>query len=332
MSNIEQEFLGAIPEDNRTQEEKDKDYPHFEILGMGSIEWREKPKEEWVKLTPRNQNSPKGVSFSCGGQALAKGFEYSTKKMMSARPPYLKRVNAPAGGMAIYDLGNIAVKTGTTIEELCPSVNMTEAEMNVVWIGDTPFKFSAHYNLPIKDKFDIDLVATALQSGHVVIFGVSSNREEWGEVPVFSDTSTTFSHYIVAIPGNDTLHKGQKAVVIDDSDTPQTTIDGKGQRILTENFLKNRCWGIKAFVPFKVVEKPKFFFARNMQKGSFGEDVKQLQQALAHLDLYPTTEKFDGIFGKITKTAVIKFQTAHGLLPDGIVGAKTRFVLNQLFS
>ena len=48
---------------------------------------------------------------------------------------------------------------------------------------------------------------------------------------------------------------------------------------------------------------------------SRGEDVRQLQRILNLVD--------DGIFGELTKEAVIAFQNAHNLTPDGIVGTKT---------
>lgn len=51
-----------------------------------------------------------------------------------------------------------------------------------------------------------------------------------------------------------------------------------------------------------------------------GDDVVKLQQLL---HLYP-----DGIFGRLTEEAVKEFQRAHGLEPDGIVGAQTWALLN----
>ena len=52
-----------------------------------------------------------------------------------------------------------------------------------------------------------------------------------------------------------------------------------------------------------------------LKKGSRGEEVKTLQRAL-HLYV-------DGIFGEKTEKTVIEFQKVHGLVADGIVGAKT---------
>ena len=52
-----------------------------------------------------------------------------------------------------------------------------------------------------------------------------------------------------------------------------------------------------------------------LRKGSKGVEVKELQ-GLLHL--YQ-----DGIFGALTEEAVIEFQKANGLTPDGIVGDNT---------
>jgi len=55
--------------------------------------------------------------------------------------------------------------------------------------------------------------------------------------------------------------------------------------------------------------------------------VVALQKVLAALNL--KVGKPDGSFGLTTEAALIAFQTAHGLKPDGIVGAATAQKLNQ---
>lgn len=52
-----------------------------------------------------------------------------------------------------------------------------------------------------------------------------------------------------------------------------------------------------------------------LRKGSQGPDVKRLQKLLGIT--------VDGAFGPNTEKAVIKFQQANGLKPDGLVGPKT---------
>jgi murein DD-endopeptidase MepM/ murein hydrolase activator NlpD len=54
---------------------------------------------------------------------------------------------------------------------------------------------------------------------------------------------------------------------------------------------------------------------REVKIGSKGDAVKMLQKKLGLT--------IDGVFGKATKAAVVKFQKKHDLLADGIVGAKT---------
>lgn len=55
--------------------------------------------------------------------------------------------------------------------------------------------------------------------------------------------------------------------------------------------------------------------------GSTGNEVRQIQTRLKAWGYY--SGAVDGIFGTATRNAVIKFQKANGLTPDGIVGSKT---------
>ncbi len=71
-----------------------------------------------------------------------------------------------------------------------------------------------------------------------------------------------------------------------------------------------------------------YIFTRNLQKGSTGEDVRILQILLkreGYFDLEPTS-----YFGTITYNALVAFQKANGIDPIGIVGPKTRALLNSL--
>lgn len=62
-----------------------------------------------------------------------------------------------------------------------------------------------------------------------------------------------------------------------------------------------------------------------LKNGSRGPGVELLQLALNRAGFGPLNT--DGIFGDLTKNAVIRFQTSVGLTPDGIVGAQTHQAL-----
>jgi len=58
-----------------------------------------------------------------------------------------------------------------------------------------------------------------------------------------------------------------------------------------------------------------------LKRGSKGQDVKDLQQALLELDFKPG--EVDGVFGVYTESAVKAFQKWTTLSADGIVGPDT---------
>lgn len=59
-----------------------------------------------------------------------------------------------------------------------------------------------------------------------------------------------------------------------------------------------------------------------------GEDIRQLQEALATLGFFAGT--IDGVFGIMTENAVREFQRSVGLIADGIVGRATFAALANL--
>lgn len=67
--------------------------------------------------------------------------------------------------------------------------------------------------------------------------------------------------------------------------------------------------------------------ARLLQPGSSGEDVRELQRRLVAAGFTPG--KVDGLFGPRTRKAVIAFQKASRLAPDGVVGPATVAALAQ---
>jgi peptidoglycan hydrolase-like protein with peptidoglycan-binding domain len=72
-----------------------------------------------------------------------------------------------------------------------------------------------------------------------------------------------------------------------------------------------------------------FFFTLTTRLGSRGNEVTELQKRLTKEGFY--TGPITGYFGKLTETAVKAYQKAHGIDQVGIVGPKTRNVLNGDF-
>jgi peptidoglycan hydrolase-like protein with peptidoglycan-binding domain len=69
--------------------------------------------------------------------------------------------------------------------------------------------------------------------------------------------------------------------------------------------------------------------AATVKLGDHGNAVKELQRALRSLGF--TVGTIDDVFGASTERALIAFQTAHHLSPDGVLGPATRAaVLNAL--
>ena len=80
-----------------------------------------------------------------------------------------------------------------------------------------------------------------------------------------------------------------------------------------------------AIISCAVITQPSFSvkpaYALVLKQGNTGSNVRTLQQKLKNWGYY--NGKVDGIFGSQTKEAVKYFQRKNGLVPDGIVGAKT---------
>jgi tetratricopeptide (TPR) repeat protein len=67
-----------------------------------------------------------------------------------------------------------------------------------------------------------------------------------------------------------------------------------------------------------------------LRQGAEGQDVRELQSALNHVDEVKAPLAVDGIFGPLTDKAVREFQANHPpLVADGAVGPKTRAVIEE---
>lgn len=79
-------------------------------------------------------------------------------------------------------------------------------------------------------------------------------------------------------------------------------------------------------VPVSPPPAPPSNSAPSLSQGSEGRDVRALQQRLKDLEFF--SSYVTGYFGPITHSAVVAFQKTNGIEPIGVVGPKTRSVLD----
>lgn len=306
----------GVAEDPRSPEERVRDYSHSQLAGAPIIEWKEKKQAEWKRYVEREQDG----SLSCMAQGGAKGYEILTAKIVSAHPPYRSRLNYPSGGMWTQNLGDVYKHVGTTLETLDVSQRIGESEMNRDITVETPFKIGG-YAFP--NNKSIDEIAQAIETHKHCIITIHGSKEEWTAVPKYNGKEIDFGHGICAV--DYFIWEGEKAILLEDSTGHFNSIDGKGARIITESYLKMRCSSAIYFT----LEAPQYLFSVLMRFGSKGNEVKELQKRLNREGMAIEKLVVDGDFGKRTQSAVKNYQKNHGLVADGIVGAKTRAELNK---
>lgn len=336
----------GIAIDPRTEKEKSFDFDHKELaFGDVKVEWNEKTIAECKQYKLRNQDG----SLSCVAHAVAKmlgihevteGREYVD---LSPSPIYLHRYNYPSGGMWLPDALGLACKIGACKADLMPCDMQGESFMNdKSKLTDEALADAQNYKgkgwVEIKDK-SIDEIAKVLAMGYPVLFGFTFDADEYGEVPKVKKNSKLHIRHGVA--GVDyLLHKGEKAIYVEDSWTPGT---GKGaRRIFTESWIKsNHCFYVGYVIPLvKEVDKKVqyvyewFDVMKFNGKNNDINDVKALQKCLQSIGMFPKNAKVDGIYGTITRKAVYEFQVKHvGTHNKGVqVGPLTLKALNKVFT
>ena len=352
----ETQNLGALI-DSRPESEKEKDYRLEEIVAsVAPVEWIEKKESEWRKFPIFDQNG----SGSCVAQTARKmlGVYCQLKGggfvPLSASHIYQRRVNRPDGGMIADDCFKIMQK-GTTLELFAQSEKLSDSKMDAVVVSEFDAKIGEAFkigNYVVAGAKDIDLVASLIQqTGKAVMVWFYFKNDEWKAVPEikYPDLSLTGSstarHSVAAV--DFTLYKGKKALIIDDSWGPNAG-NGAGQRIITEDFFKERNWFVAHFMNFSfeenkkddTISKPKYTFTKDLEFSDTyktDSDVIALQDILKYEGFFPINTDSTGYFGSITKKAVQQFQTKYSIaIPSdpgyGRVGPKTRAKLNELYA
>jgi peptidoglycan hydrolase-like protein with peptidoglycan-binding domain len=311
----------GIIEDPRSEEQKTKDYKTSDLAqGEIVLNWQEYNEKHLKAYIIQNQDG----SSSCVAQATAKllaihevkeGKEYT---QLCPKFIYTRRENYPDGGMYLPNALSIACKNGSCPECDMPCDDKGESFMNnkiedlKCVIDAEKYKGKAYFQI----VGGIDEVAKIIEQGYGVLIGCRFDYDEWTDVPVLhADSKLSCGHGIAVV--DYVLYDCKKALIIEDSWGPHY---GKGgRRIMTEEFFNARVF-YAGYVTS--LEDVKFIFTKTLKYGiPKCLDVKMLQTKLKI--------KADGIFGLLTKKAVIQFQESHDLKGDGIVGPLTNKELNK---
>lgn len=343
--------------DTRPSILKERDYTFEELVSSTApVVWKEKKPETWRKFPIFNQNG----SGSCVAQTAAKllGIAYFIKEgayvHFSATDIYQQRANKPNAGMAGHDAFDIIRKNGATLEDLVPSQEMTDAQMDGVSIRPYKrevgriFRVSNYVIDPIQDIDTIASIIEKTQKGVMVWFFF--NRSEWTNTPTILDrtlspTGTrTLRHSITAV--DYTLYRGKKALIVEDSWGVKYGIGG--QRVITEDFFKVRNFFAGHLMNFDFesgapdIPKPSVRFRVQMEYTpvfTVVDDVRKLQDILKLEKVFPANVDSTGYYGSVTARAVLAFQRKYQVASEAelnalqgkICGPATLTKLNQLY-
>lgn len=355
--------------DDRPKELKLKDFTFDEIVSAPNpVRWIQKDSSEWRKFPDQDQRQ----QFSCVAQSVKKmkGIWYFLKTgtyvEFSAAHIYARRANKPFPGMAGVNALDIDRKEGVTLEQLVPSTQPTDKEIDAMKIE--PYKAQVgevfrSENFVVFPDATIDTIASTIKTtrkGVMVWFYFLD--EEWARMePVILDRNLRLSdskalrHSMVAVDYTLT-ETGKKALVIEDS----AHFGGLTRRLVTEDFFRNRNFFAAYIIGFKfdnqlgmeplpesdpvpVTQKPLFTFNVDLhftEDNTILEDVRALQDILKFEGFFPKNVESTGRFGALTARGVLAFQKKYKIAPDAdlnqlagrTVGPKTRAKLNELYA
>lgn len=294
--------------------------------------WKKKNISEVVKYPEWNQHTSSAcVAFSKAKQISIMVYSLTGVWIdFSPASIYQLRANKPAQGMQIANANDIVNKTGVTLEALMKSQNLTEQEINTVRRSKVASLFAnaiaeavvRYLYVPI----DIDRIAQTIEAKKGVSLLIFATYDEYARmVPTILNPNLTYEQAPVRheVTGVDYFldQNGVKRVYINDS----AHFGGLAVREFTEDFLLKRCILADALDVFT-------FDPDVTNKPSYNETTKSLQDCLKFEGLFPQNQESTGVFGPITKAAVIKFQVKYNLNPPlGNVGPLTTAKLHLLY-
>jgi hypothetical protein len=344
-----QPSLGALI-DTRPVEEKQKDYLFSEIVaGVEPVNWVEK--KEWRRFPVFNQDGSSGcVAFSLA-KILGVMHQVNEGEWVTFSPGFIyqQRANKPQPGMIGVDAFEIVRKNGALLEELFPSQNKSDEELDSYQVKNYEKEIAAVFgidNYVILPTRDIDTIASVIQkTGKAVMAWYFWNVDEYNRPePIIQDFGLTPSlaqgrHSVSVV--DFTLKDGKKYLVIDDSWGVNTGING--QRLISEDFHRARNFFAAYPINFRfdvyTAVKPSYVFTKNLYYGTKNDpDVKALQDALKYFGTFPINAESTGSYFGLTAKAVYDWQTKYKIasqdeidaLGGKVFGPKSIKVMNEL--
>ena len=344
-------FLG-VALDPRSDVEKAHDHTHDEIAEAVAVTWAEKRPEDWKFFSKRNQ----AYSLSCMAQSGVKmlGIENVVEEgkyvELSAKPVYGGRANFPSGGMWQQDCLSLLSKPKACLETQLKSQGLGESDMNAPYTETDEMKATAElYRADgyVTIALDMDKIAGILTQGKAVqLMMIFTGAEYWRETPIViegpeftHDSEKALRHGIAVV--DFFIHNGVRSFLIEDSAGNESSYLKRGQRIITEDFFRKRCYaaGYLVYKKNSPNVKPQHYFATKLVFGSEGTDVKFLQDILKYegFFIYPTST---GKMLQITCSALRKWQIAHGIndfanvtdVRQVVFGPKSIALANSLYN
>lgn len=315
-----------------------------------------------TNLDPKDQ----GTSSSCGGQAwamLASVLEANHSKTLeerSAKYIYAQTFSPFGGGSMGRDNCEVVNKQGVSRETLTPSYENSKPPKEAFMTRPQDISDEARQDAKLSKThsyanvaLDADSIAKAIRDNGGVVIGVcGSNNGTWkSKFPKKPKAGETiWRHWVYA--GKAVKIGGKHYIGVLNS--WGWDVGENGWQYLSEDYIESdvfdstlniiqQCvWEARTHVFNPEPPAPGFshHFALELRYGDNSAEVTALQKALQIDGVFPATVPTTGLYGDITRRAVLKFQIKYQVAPlselnslaGKLVGVKTRAQLNKLFN
>lgn len=176
------------------------------------------------------------------------------------------------------------------------------------------------YNVLIGSGIQVKRLTAQGYFNHFMKYAVNDKNIKAGDLLFFGKSMNNITHVAIA---TDSTH------MIESVGTSRNTIKNKGKGVCIN--LISRRKDLRVKIRFENVSRETLVvpaYAPNLKIGSKGRQVEYLQKCLNAL--FSAGLKVDGMFGSATRRAVMNFQSASGLIADGVYGGHSYNVMRSL--